>query len=260
MAFLLVTIVLLLIATAMTGWVATDAFARERRWIRWGVVTSFFGLFALIAWLVVRRRSPIVRERLGLRPAAVVYAAAFCLVLLEGAGSLIARTFVYQVARVEGQAMASTILDQDRLLVEKWSYRSRAPRRGEIVMLLYPLKPDRSFVKRVIGEEGDELRGRDGRVFVNDQPLDEPYVAEEYRSHRDWGPVVVPEGYYFVMGDHRNNSSDSRHWGFVPAKYIVGKVWLRWHPFSAIRTFGNSPIASSSTRPSANRTSQGRSD
>ena len=79
-----------------------------------------------------------------------------------------------------------------------------------------------------------------GRVFLNDQPLDEPYMAEGYRSGDNWGPQMVPEGYYFVMGDHRNNSSDSRHWGFVPAKYILGRVRLRWYPFSAIRVFGES--------------------
>ena len=91
-------------------------------------------------------------------------------------------------------------------------------------MLYYPLNPDKSFVKRVIAEEGDQVRIVDGRVYRNDVPMDDDFVPAEYRSHDDWGPQVVPEGYYFVMGDHRNNSSDSRHWGFVPKKYIIGKV------------------------------------
>jgi signal peptidase I len=238
MTYVLLWLALVLLATVLAGWVANDALARDRRWIAWGVVTSFFGLFAVIAWLVARRRSP-VRERPGLKVAAPIYAAAFCLVLLEATSGLVFRTFGYQVARVEGQGMASTIVDQDRLVVEKWRYLSSPPRRGDIVMLLYPLRPDRSFVKRVIGQQGDILRSTDGRVFVNDVPLDEPYVAAEYRSDQTWGPVVVPEGYYFVMGDHRNNSSDSRHWGFVPAKYILGRVRLRWYPFSALRTFDN---------------------
>ena len=139
-------------------------------------------------------------------------------------------TFGFQVARVEGQSMAPTLADQDRLIVNKLAYRIADPQRGDIVMLYYPLNPDKSFVKRVIAEEGDTVRIVDGRVYVNDVPLRDDYVPPEYRSHDDWGPQVIPEGYYFVMGDHRNNSSDSRHWGFVPKKYIIGKVQLRWWP------------------------------
>ena len=139
-------------------------------------------------------------------------------------------TFGFQVARVEGQSMAPTLEDQDRLIVNKLVYRIGEPRRGDIVMLYYPLNPDKSFVKRVIAEEGDTVRIVDGRVYVNDVPLHDDYVPSEFRSHDDWGPQVIPEGYYFVMGDHRNNSSDSRHWGMVPKKYIIGKVQLRWWP------------------------------
>jgi signal peptidase I len=146
-------------------------------------------------------------------------------------------TFGFQVARVEGQSMAPTLEDQDRLIVNKLVYRISDPRRGDIVMLYYPLNPDKSFVKRVIAEEGDTVRIVDGRVYVNDIPLKDDYVATEYRSHDDWGPQVIPEGYYFVMGDHRNNSSDSRHWGMVPKKYIIGKVQLRWWPVPTARVF-----------------------
>ena len=77
----------------------------------------------------------------------------------------------------------------------------------------------------------------DGRVYVNDVPMADDFVPPEYRSHDDWGPRVVDEGYYFVMGDHRNNSSDSRHWGFVPKKYIIGKVQLRWWPIPTAHVF-----------------------
>jgi signal peptidase I len=146
-------------------------------------------------------------------------------------------TFGFQVARVEGMSMAPTLEDQDRLIVNKLIYRIAEPRRGDIVMLYYPLNPDKSFVKRVIAEEGDSVRVVDGRVYVNDIPLHDDYVPPEYRSHDDWGPQVIPEGYYFVMGDHRNNSSDSRHWGFVPKKYIIGKVQLRWWPVPTARLF-----------------------
>ena len=146
-------------------------------------------------------------------------------------------TFGFQVARVEGQSMAPTLEDQDRLIVNKLVYRMGEPRRGDIVMLYYPINPDKSFVKRVIGEEGDEVQIVDGQVYVNGAPIPDDFVPEEYRSHDDWGPERIPDGYYFVMGDHRNNSSDSRHWKFVPKKYIIGKVQLRWWPIPHARVF-----------------------
>jgi signal peptidase I len=146
-------------------------------------------------------------------------------------------TFGFQVARVEGLSMAPTLEDQDRLIVNKFIYRVGPPRKGDIVMLYYPVNPDKSFVKRVIAEEGDQVRIVDGKVFVNDVPMPDEFVIPEYRSHDEYGPTVVPEGYYFVMGDHRNNSSDSRHWGMVPKKYIIGRVQLRWWPIPTARVF-----------------------
>ena len=146
-------------------------------------------------------------------------------------------TFGFQVARVEGQSMAPTLADQDRLIVNKLAYRIGEPRRGDIVMLYYPLDPDKSFVKRVIAEEGDEVRIVDGRVYVNDVPLADDFVPPEYRDHDTREPERVKDGFYYVMGDHRNNSSDSRHWGQVPKKYIIGKVQLRWWPIPNARVF-----------------------
>jgi signal peptidase I len=146
-------------------------------------------------------------------------------------------TFGFQVARVEGHSMAPTLSDQDRLIVNKLAYRIGEPHIGDIVMLYYPNDPNKSFVKRVIAEEGDQVRIVDGKVYRNDIVLDDSFVPADFRSHDDWGPQVIPEGYYFVMGDHRNNSSDSRHWGFVPKKYIIGKVQLRWWPLGHARMF-----------------------
>ena len=146
-------------------------------------------------------------------------------------------TFGFQVARVEGQSMAPTLADQDRLIVNKFAYRIGEPRRGDIVMLYYPQDPDKSFVKRVIAEEGDRVRIIDGRVYVNDVPLLDDYVPEDYRGHDEYGEYTVPPGYYFVLGDHRTNSSDSRAWGPVPKKYVIGKVQLRWWPIPNARVF-----------------------
>ena len=146
-------------------------------------------------------------------------------------------TFGFQVARVDGLSMAPTLEDHDRLIVNKLVYELGEPRPGDIVMLYYPLNPEKMFVKRVIAREGDTVRIVDGRVYVNDMPLHDDYVPAEFRSHDDWGPQVIQQGYYFVMGDHRNNSSDSRHWGQVPKKYIVGKVKVRWWPLGEARIF-----------------------
>lgn len=142
-------------------------------------------------------------------------------------------TFGFQVARVEGKSMEPTLQDQDRLIVNKAVYQFfDDPQPGDIVMLYYPRDPDKSFVKRIIAKEGDTVRINAGQVFVNEVPLPDAFVAPEFRSHENHGPEVVQEAYYFVMGDHRNNSSDSRHWGQVPKKYIIGKVQLRWWPLT----------------------------
>src|SRR4029077_11287703 len=146
-------------------------------------------------------------------------------------------TFGFQVARVDGLSMAPTLEDHDRLIVNKLVYELGDPRPGDIVMLYYPLNPEKMFVKRVIAKEGDTVRIMDGHVYVNDLPLHDDYVPAEFRSHDDYGPEVVKQGYYFVMGDHRNNSSDSRHWGPVPKKYIVGKVKVRWWPLQDAKIF-----------------------
>jgi signal peptidase I len=146
-------------------------------------------------------------------------------------------TFGFQVARVDGLSMSPTLEDRDRLIVNKLAYEIGEPRPGDIAMLYYPRDPDKMFVKRVIAKEGDTVRIVDGQVYVNDVALHDDYVPDQFRSHDDWGPTVVDQGYYFVMGDHRNNSSDSRHWGLVPKRYIVGKVKVRWWPIQGVRIF-----------------------
>ena len=180
--------------------------------------------------------TPVVRASLWRRVAAEVSAGVQTLFSAAVYATLIV-TFGFQVARVDGLSMAPTLEDHDRLIVNKLVYELGDPRPGDIVMLYYPLNPDKMFVKRVIASEGDVVRIVDGHVYVNDIPLHDDYVPEEFRSHDDWGPTVIQQGYYFVMGDHRNNSSDSRHWGQVPKKYIVGKVKVRWWPLQEARIF-----------------------
>jgi signal peptidase I len=146
-------------------------------------------------------------------------------------------TFICQVARVEGHSMSPTLENDDRLIVNKLIYRLSVPQPDDIVMLYYPVNPDKSFVKRVIAKEGDVVRIVDGKVYVNNEPREDVFVPPTYRSHEDVSSQTIKPGYYFVMGDHRNNSSDSREWGEVPRKYIIGKVQLRWWPLSTARIF-----------------------
>jgi len=209
-------------------WTAVDAARRGRNWFAWGVAVSVTGV-AFVVWLVQRRRFEVVGPHVRPSGVALLGGILFCVAL----DLLLARNvsaFFIQHARVEGMAMSPTINDQDRVIVDKSAYRTGAPRPGDVVMLLYPLNPNKTFVKRVIAEEGDQIRIVDGHVYRNDVPVDDQYVTAEHRSHDDFGPQVVPQGYCFVLGDRRNNSSDSRHWGYVPVKYIVGKVVYRWWP------------------------------
>jgi signal peptidase I len=226
-------IVLLLLAPYLAIpaaiWTALDAARRRQNWFAWALAVAVTGL-AFFIWLIARRRFESTREPRGqgfglALAAAILFLVALDAVLIKNLGA-----FLFQLARVEGSAMAPTLADQDRLIVNKLAYRTGRPQVGDIVMFYYPLNPDRSFVKRLIGEEGDQIRIVDGHVYRNNVPINDAYVPNEFRSHEDYGPQVVPQGYCFVMGDHRNNSSDSRHWGFVPRKYIVGKVVSRWWP------------------------------
>ena len=134
-----------------------------------------------------------------------------------------------RLTRVAGDAMAPTYVNGDVVLFSALQYWYDRPRRGDVALLHYPLEPAKLLVARLIANEGDTVRILDGRVYLNDRLLKDDYVLTEYRSHDNWGPSIVPQGYYFVLGDHRNTSSDSRHWGPVPRGYVwgraVGRVW-----------------------------------
>jgi signal peptidase I len=229
-------IVVLALAAVVLLWTTWDAARRRRNWFLWSLPILFFGPLGVIPWLAARRRMQ-VHDRLALSQILGLTVSVIALVAMQLIASVFVATFLVQAVRVEGHAMEPTLNDQDRLLINKLAYRRRDPDRDDIVMHYYPLAPEKSFIKRVIAIDGDEVRIADGLVYVNGLRRNDAFVSDEFRSHDNWGPEVVPQGYYFVMGDHRNNSSDSRHWGFVPKKYIVGKVQWRWWPVRSVRAF-----------------------
>lgn len=142
--------------------------------------------------------------------------------------------FVVQPVRVEGTSMEPRLHDQERIFVNKFVYQLGEIQRGDIVVFWYPRDPDKSFIKRVIGLPGEEIAIRNGIVYVDGVPLEEPYVPPQYFDHGSFGPVVVPENCYFVLGDHRNSSNDSRAWGCVPRENIFGKAVFRYWPLTKL--------------------------
>ena len=133
-------------------------------------------------------------------------------------------TFVAQPVRVQGASMQPRIEDNERILVNKFIYRVQGIARADVVVFYYPRDPSVSYIKRVIGLSGDRVEIVSGAVIVNGQALDEPYLASVYRDSYDMPETVVEPGHYFVMGDHRSSSMDSRSFGSVPEKYIYGKA------------------------------------
>jgi len=140
--------------------------------------------------------------------------------------------FLYQPVKVEGTSMLPELVDQERIFVNKFVYHIEKIQRKDIVVFWYPLDPTKSYIKRVIGMPGDVVEVRRGIVYVNDKPLDENYILPEFLDHRTYPPVYVEPGHYYVLGDHRNQSNDSRMWGLVPEKYIYGKAVFRYWPMN----------------------------
>jgi signal peptidase I len=172
--------------------------------------------------------------------------------------ALFVRTFVVQAFKIPTGSMENNLLIGDHLLVNKFVFaptlnsleRQLLPidpvRRGDILVFKFPQDPERDFIKRVTGLPGETLEVRNKKVFINGKPLDEPYVhfifpPEErapgdvnfdFSEKSDYGPVTVPDRHYFMMGDNRDNSEDSRYWGFMPADYIKGKALFVYFSFA----------------------------
>jgi len=143
--------------------------------------------------------------------------------------SVLIITFLYQPVRVEGTSMLPRLEDRDRLFINKFVYHIAAIERDDIVVFRYPRDPEKSYIKRVIALPGDRIRIIRGQVWVNGNQLREDYVPEGYRDTRSMSEMTIPAGYYFMMGDHRSISSDSREFGPVARDLIYGKaVFVYW--------------------------------
>jgi signal peptidase I len=142
--------------------------------------------------------------------------------------------FLYQPVKVEGTSMMPSLDDQERIFVNKFVYRLEPIERGDIVVFRYPRDPSKSYIKRVIGVAGDRIRIDDGQVYVNGRPLLEPYVPAIYSDARSYREIVVPQGSYFLLGDHRSMSSDSRDFGAVEENLIYGKAVFGYWPLEKL--------------------------
>jgi signal peptidase I len=143
--------------------------------------------------------------------------------------ALLINVFLGQATRVDGQSMEPALHTNERLVVEKLSYRLHGPQRFDIVVIRVPSQGNELLIKRVIGLPGDTVEIRDGVVYINGAPLDEPFIGQTTYPGRD-AKVTVPPLYVFVMGDNRTHSNDSRSFGPVPIDNIVGRAWVSYWP------------------------------
>jgi signal peptidase I len=144
--------------------------------------------------------------------------------------ALVIIVFLYQPVKVEGTSMAPLLSDQERIFINKFVYRFEDIHRGDVVVFWYPLDRSKSFIKRVIGLPGETVDIRRGLLYVNGQLIPEPYVPPQYSDVSDFGPVKVPKDSYFVMGDHRISSNDSRVFGPVASQFIYGRAVFAYWP------------------------------
>lgn len=146
------------------------------------------------------------------------------------------RLFFAQAFRIPSEAMSPALKGGDRFMADKFIYRFHEPKRGDVVVFILPQDRKRTFVKRVVGLPGEQIGIKDGKIYVNGQPLTQPAVFDQiyYYNGGDFGArnkvVDVPEGHYFVLGDHSDSSHDSRYWGFVPSKDIIGRAYMIFEP------------------------------
>src|SRR5256884_7636703 len=159
--------------------------------------------------------------------------------------ALVIIVFLYQPVKVEGTSMAPLLSDQERIFINKFVYRFEPIERGDVVVFWYPLDRSKSFIKRVIGLPGETVEIRQGAVYVDGKLVPEPYVPSQYEDLSDFALVRVPKDSYFVMGDHRISSNDSRVFGPVESRYIYGRAVFAYWP---VDHFGSLSTTDSDTK------------
>ena len=155
-----------------------------------------------------------------------------------GLTAILMVVFVVQPVKVEGTSMEPRLNSQDRIFVNKIVYSFFQISRGDIVVFWYPKNVAKSFIKRVIGLPGETVEIRSGVVFVDGRELVEPYIPSEYFDFKSFAPKVISDENYFVLGDHRNSSNDSRIWGLVPKQNVFGEAVFRYWPLSHLGLIG----------------------
>ncbi len=148
--------------------------------------------------------------------------------------SLFIILFVYQPVKVEGGSMEPGLEDQERIFINKLAYRLENIQRGDVIVFRYPRDPRKNFIKRVIGLPGDHIRVNYGHVYLNGKLIEEDYVPEEYLDSRSYRELTVPANSYYVLGDHRSMSNDSRDFGPVPRDFIYGKAVFGYWPMEKV--------------------------
>lgn len=151
-------------------------------------------------------------------------------IIIAAGLALVIVVYFYQPVRVEGVSMLPRIEDQERIFVNKFIYRFKPIERGDVIVFSYPLDPQRFFIKRVIGLPGETVQIRDGKVLIDGRELKESYIPKKFQTPENDPLVAIGSDHYYVLGDHRNSSNDSRAWGQVPRQNIYGKAVLCYWP------------------------------
>jgi len=162
--------------------------------------------------------------------------------------ALVIIIFLYQPVKVEGTSMAPLLSDQERIFINKFVYRFEPIERGDVVVFWYPLDRSKSFIKRVVGLPGDTVEIRSGHLYVGGRELMEPYVPANYLDGASYPPLTLPADSFFVMGDHRDSSNDSRVFGPVPRQFIYGKAVFAYWPVDHFGSLTSTSTVSASTR------------